>query len=132
MERVIERVNVARRALATLQELPLDSEPSDIERDAAIQRFEYTVEAVWKAAQVFLREFEGVTIASPKGATRASFQTRLIAEDDARIAMQMIDDRNLTVHMYNEDLARQIYSRLATYASLMERWLAAMARASGM
>ena len=121
MERVGKRVNVARKVLAPLQELPLDGAPSNVERDVDIHRFKYTVEAVWRAAQVSLRELEGITIASPKGATRASFQTRLIAEDDARIAMQMIDDRNLTAHTYNEELARHIYSRLAAYASSMER-----------
>ncbi len=62
-ERTKERLEVARRALASLQALPLggSDEPAeegcgknieaDIVRDAAIQRFEYTFEATWKAAQ---------------------------------------------------------------------------------
>ena len=47
MGRLNERLGVARKALQTLQELPLAGDVTDIQRDAAIQRFEYTVEAVW-------------------------------------------------------------------------------------
>ncbi|MCA1899821.1 MAG: hypothetical protein LDL50_03825 [Chloroflexi bacterium] len=40
MERLIERLRVARKALSTLQELTKNPELSIVERDAAIQRFE--------------------------------------------------------------------------------------------
>ena len=46
MERLKERLALARRALSTLQELVRLEQPSQVERDAAIQRFEYTCEAV--------------------------------------------------------------------------------------
>jgi hypothetical protein len=39
----------------------------------------------------------------------------------------MVDDRNLTVHAYNAAIAEAIAQRLAEYASLMSRWLRAMA-----
>lgn len=44
--------------------------------------------------------------------------------------MQMAEDRNLTVHTYNEELAELIYSRLSAYASLMRRWLTVMTERS--
>ena len=53
MERLKQRLATARQALDTLEELrtvPF----SKIVRDAAIQRLEYTFEAVWKAADVVL------------------------------------------------------------------------------
>jgi hypothetical protein len=53
MERIIERLQVVRRALSTLQELTNKPELTVVERDAAIQRFEYTFEAIWKTAQIF-------------------------------------------------------------------------------
>jgi hypothetical protein len=59
VERLTERLAVARRALGTLQEVLNLQHPSRVERDAAIQRFEYTCEAVWKAAQRYLQEVEG-------------------------------------------------------------------------
>jgi uncharacterized protein YutE (UPF0331/DUF86 family) len=57
---------------------------------------------------------------------RASLQVDLISEEEARLALQMVDDRNLTVHTYNEALALQIFSRLAGYSSMMTRWLEGM------
>ena len=53
MERLTQRFQVARKALDTLNALMYE-ERTDLVRDAAIQRFEYTFEAVWKAAQRFL------------------------------------------------------------------------------
>jgi hypothetical protein len=38
----------------------------------------------------------------------------------------MIDDRNLTVHTYNEELAQRIFSNLKDYAEFMAVWLTAM------
>ena len=35
----------------------------------------------------------------------------------------MVDDRNLTVHTYNEQLAEEISSRLSNHALLLQHWL---------
>jgi nucleotidyltransferase substrate binding protein (TIGR01987 family) len=127
VEQVRERLATARRALSTLAELVGGSLTSPIVRDAAIQRFEYTFEAVWKAAQAHLQEVEGLIIGSPKGVVRLARQVGLLGEEDARLALAMVDDRNLTVHAYNEAIAEAISQRLAGYASLIHRWIEAMA-----
>jgi nucleotidyltransferase substrate binding protein (TIGR01987 family) len=121
------RLALARKAFATMREA-LGLPKTAIVRDAAIQRFEYSFEAVWKAAQRFLREREGVEAASPKAVVRASFSAGLLDEPSSRRALSMVDDRNLTVHTYNEPLAEAIYSRLADHASVLESWLAALER----
>ena len=125
MERLKERLAVARQALGTLQEISKLTKTA-IVRDAAIQRFEYTFEAVWKAAQMHLRAAESLEAGSPKSAIRASFRVELLTEEQARKAMAMADDRNLTVHTYNESLADAIYSRIAEHSAIMDVWLAAM------
>ena len=129
MERLKQKVESAKRALKTLQEL-LDSQNLTIvERDAAIQRFEYTVEAGWKAGKAFLREIEGLEIGSPKGVIRGFLQVGLFTEEQTALALAMVDDRNLTSHTYNEGLAEQIYEQLDNYAELMANWLTAMENA---
>ena len=60
MERLRQRIALAHHALTTLQELTDKPKLSVVERDAALQRFEYTFEAVWKAVQLYLREIEGL------------------------------------------------------------------------
>ncbi len=119
MERLKERLAIARQALGTLREI-LDEKKTHIVRDATIQRFEYTYEAVWKAAQLFLRIQEGMETGSPKSSIRDSLQVGLLTDQQAQTALRMADDRNLTVHTYNEALAEAIYSRVAPYADLME------------
>ena len=67
----LQLLTEARRALASLEELARRRERSVIERDAAIMRFAYTFEAVWKAAQLYLYEHEGLEVGSPKQSIRA-------------------------------------------------------------
>ena len=126
MERLKQKVGSAKRALKTLQEL-LDSQNlSIVERDAAIQRFEYTFESLWKAGKAFLREVEGLEIGSPKGVIRGFLQVGLFTEEQTALALAMVDDRNLTSHTYNEGLAEQIFDQLGNYAELMADWLSDM------
>ena len=99
MGRLTERVATARRAVTTLQELAVKKALTVVERDALLLRFEYSVEAVWKAVQLHLRESEGLEVGSPKAAARASLQTQLLDEAQSRDALHMIEDRNLTVHV---------------------------------
>lgn len=126
MDRLKERLTVAGRAVATLRELALLDRPSRTERDAAIQRFEYSVEATWKAAQRFLSVVEGIDVGSPKAAVRASREAGLLDVDHAENALIMADDRNLTAHTYNESLATAIFGRLPGHLETLEAWLAVM------
>ena len=129
MERLKQKVDSAKRALKTLQELLGCQNPSMVERDAAIQRFEYTFEAVWKAGKAFLREIEGLKIGSPKGVIRGLLKVGLFTEEQTALALSMVDDRNLTSHTYNEGLAEQIFEQLDNYACLMADWISDMGKA---
>jgi len=126
VERLKERIEQARAALTTLEELALDERPTSVVRDAAIQRFEYSFEAVWKTAQRYLLVIEGRVEASPKPVVRASVAAGLLEQADGRMALKMVDDRNLTSHTYNEALAQRIFSALSEYAGILRTWLNAM------
>jgi nucleotidyltransferase substrate binding protein (TIGR01987 family) len=126
MDRLRQRLSVASQAVATLRELAVRSAPSKIERDAAIQRFEYSFEATWKAAQRFLSVVEGVEAGSPKSAIRACHEAGLLQSAQAEQALAMADDRNLTAHTYNEGLAEAIFKRLPGHLATLEAWLGAM------
>lgn len=128
MARTDERLAVAQKALGTLQVLLVTEDVTDIVRDAAIQRFEYSFEATWKAAQAYLSEVEGLTAASPRATIRASHEADVLDENDTRRALKMVDDRNLSVHTYNEALAEAIFARLDEHAHVMAVWLERMAR----
>lgn len=87
-------------------------------RDAAIQRFEFTVELAWKSIQKFLAG-EKIVCQSPRSCLQEAFQFGLLDDDEKWLAM--MDDRNLTVHTYNEELAEEIYGRLSGYVPLFEK-----------
>jgi nucleotidyltransferase substrate binding protein (TIGR01987 family) len=128
--RLTERIATARRAVATLHELTEKASLTIIERDALLQRFEYSVEAVWKAVQLYLREVEGIDAGSPKAVARASLQAGLLTDDQARAALLMIEDRNLTVHTYEEQLANEIAGRVPSHGRLLATWIESVAARS--
>jgi nucleotidyltransferase substrate binding protein (TIGR01987 family) len=87
--------------------------PADgIVRDSAILRFELAYEAGWKCVQAFLRE-EGVEAASPRQVFAGAF--RLGWVKDEVTWKEIIEDRNLAVHVYREALADALFERLPTY-----------------
>lgn len=122
MERLKERLEIGEKALMSLQEILQVSNPDLVTRDAAIQRFEYTFEAIWKAAQRYLSVKEGLSIGSPKGVIRSCFQVGIFNEKECEIALSMTDDRNLTVHTYDETVAQTIYSHLLDYLPIFQNW----------
>lgn len=73
---------------------------------------------------------EGIDTASPKGVVRSCREVGLLDDSEAIMALKMADDRNLTVHTYNEPLAVEIYSRLKDYCLLIEKWLTEMKKRS--
>ena len=121
-----ERLTGAGRALATLEELSGLARPSLVERDAAIKRFEYSFDVVWKAARQYLLDVNGVDERTPKSVVRAARVAGLLSDERAEAALAMTDDRNLTVHTYNEALAREVYLRLSAHAAILGAWLGAM------
>jgi len=86
-------------------------------RDSAIQRFEFCVDLVWKSLQQMLQSEHGLRPNSPKETIRMAYENKLISEPESWLSM--IDDRNLTSHTYDENLAEEIYARLPGYLRLL-------------
>lgn len=114
-----ETLNAFETALKRLSDV-LEQPESTITRDAAIKRFEFTFELLWKSLQRFFR-IQGITCNSPKGCLKEAFSFGLI--EDNPLWVRMIDDRNLTVHTYNEAVAIEIYQHLKNYMPLFNRML---------
>jgi len=113
MNEVIASYN---KSLKRLEEI-LAQASSEMQRDATIQRFEFTVELAWKSLQVRLRQ-DGIRCRSPKDCLQAAFEQGLISDDESWF--RLMEDRNLTVHTYNEATAEEVYSRIPSYLSLFK------------
>jgi len=105
-----QQVEQALVALKQMVDKPMQSDRSNI--DACIQRFEFTVELFWKLLKRII-ESRGGTPTYPKDVLREAFKGQLI--HDESIWLRMLQDRNLTSHTYNQDLADEIYQRIKTY-----------------
>jgi len=130
LERLDERIADSHKALATLEELALRKRLTIVERDAALARFGYTFESVWKTAQRYLADREGKEINSPKGCIRACGAAGLLTVRQTGAAIEMTDDRNLVVHTYKSALAERIRRRLPRHTKPLRVWLDALTKAA--
>lgn len=122
MERLKERLRTAEKALNKLHEIAMKNEINEIERDALIQRFEFTFEIMWKCGKDYLRVVEGIEVASPKGVIRHFREIGIFDNMQTEQALQMADDRNLTTHTYDEAFALVIAKRVIEYEVLLWDW----------
>lgn len=110
-ERFRERQAEVKAAAARLAEAAARPE-SELVRDATIRRFEFTFELVWKTLKLFL-EHQGHECPSPRATLKKAFQEGLISTpEEADVWSQMLEDRNLTTHAYDQALARRIYRHI--------------------
>lgn len=119
-ERFMERQANAKASVARLLEAVVLPK-NEIVRDAVIQRFEFSYEAVWKALQIYLVH-QGHECPGSRSVVRKAFVERFISTaEEADLWFEMIVDRNLTSHAYDEELSERIYAHiLSKYAALLE------------
>ena len=94
---------------------------AQILQDSLIQRFEYSVDTVWKYLKEYLYVKKGVEEVHPKSIFRECLKAKLINKEESEQLIKMVDDRNLTSHTYNEILAKDIGSRIPKHYKLMQK-----------
>lgn len=106
-------------ALNRLAEALAEPEENTLVVDATIQRFEFVLEMFWKTLKRIL-EHEGITnAATPKEVLKQAYQLRWLESEN--IWLQMLRDRKLTSHAYNEEQAKEIYQHIQSYITVLEK-----------
>ena len=103
------RLTIFKNAIKRLEEVieistqrPLNS----FENDSLIKRFEFTYEMAWKLMMSYEKE-NGITeLMGSKDVVRRAFAMSLI--DNGEAWLEMIDDRNKTSHLYDEEMAEDV------------------------
>lgn len=108
------------KALSTVEKALQTKPANDLERDGAIQRFEYTLELTWKTGQKLLKQI-GITSNSPKSVFRDLAQQGLI--EDAQIWLDFVDARNRTSHIYEETVANDVYTSVTPFYAAAKKLL---------
>jgi nucleotidyltransferase substrate binding protein (TIGR01987 family) len=119
LEKLKRKLEDAKKAIVTLEEILMEKY-SKIVRDATIQRFEYTFEVAWKLLKEYLYHKEGIVCNSPKSCFREAFSVGLLNEEETVLFIQMTDDRNLTSHTYDEEIAENLYKKVKNYYTLLK------------
>lgn len=89
-------------------------------RDSMIQRFEYCTELFWKYLQKYLEEYvKTPDINGPAPVIRACYTAGLLDETEAENGLEMVKDRNMTSHIYKEEIAEELAKKIPNHCKLM-------------
>lgn len=85
---------------------------NDIIRDSLIQRFEFTYELTHKTLKEFMK-YLGITLDNsfPRTIYKKAYINNLISDD--KLWINLLEDRNSTSHIYNEDMSNDVADRIA-------------------
>lgn len=125
VENAKRRFEQLERAVTRLQEalaVPIDA---PLAVDGTIQRFEFAFELSWKTMKGFLElDAPGARLATPREVIKAAFTAGWI--DDEEAWLDILRMRNVTSHIYDEHMARDIYARIRTRFSALTAIVAAL------
>ena len=78
---------------------------TELERAGIIQLFEIAFELSWKLMKDYL-ETEEIIVKSPRETIKKAYEIELI--ENGHIWIDALSDRNLTVHTYDEEMAKKM------------------------
>lgn len=118
-----QRFNSYKKALKQLGdavELRRQRPLTDLEKQGVIQAFEYTYELAWNTLKDYLAYQGVVDLVGARDTIRQAFRRELIHDSEGW--MEMLADRNLTAHTYNETVADEITRKVCDrhYGTLVE------------
>ena len=93
----------------------------DAIKSGQAQKFELTVELLWKAVKVFLFEIHGIECNSPKSCMKFLFQNSGLSENDYQSLIEMINQRNELSHIYNEKAFEKIWESLPVNLKIIKK-----------
>lgn len=109
--REFKYMNLKRAYGKLVQASDLYDGEDEIVRDSLIQRFEFTYELTHKTLQEFMK-YMGVTLEDnfPRTIFKKAYVNNLISDD--KVWISLLEDRNVTSHIYSENLANEVAVRI--------------------
>lgn len=116
MSKLETKLSNFRNALQRLKEAATELQQrsaSDVVRDGVIQRFEFTYELAWKSTKAYLEDIGIVDKLSPKAVIKEAYAQKIILNEQNWLLM--LQDRNMTSHVYEEEMAQEIAERIIVH-----------------
>ncbi|HEY84452.1 MAG TPA: nucleotidyltransferase [Chloroflexi bacterium] len=107
-EQLVYALDKLEAAFLTLQQA-VERTQDDLDQDGVIHRFEFTFELLWKTTKIFL-QYEGFHCAGPRSCIKEGARTGLLLKGE--LLLDMLNDRNKTTHVYDQDTAQEIFERI--------------------
>lgn len=105
------------KALANLERALLISRDRELVVEGTIQRFEVTIELVWKTLKRAL-EYEGFSPKTPRESLRQAFQIGWLHDEE--VWLEMLGSRNTTSHNYlDEEMAEDNYDDIVKVTPIL-------------
>lgn len=94
-------------------------------RDSLIKRFKLCTDFFGKYLLRYEEEILAMTpeIIAPKQIIRAACKAKLLSEQDSEQFLEMFNDRNVTSHMYRDDIADHLSAKIPAYYQLMKKYV---------
>lgn len=96
---------------------------SRLEIAGTIQAFEFSYELAWKTLKRVLA-YRGIDVASPREVFRYAALEKLII--DPEVWFVYLKNRNMTVHVYNQDIADEIFTSLPQFLTSLNECIATL------
>ncbi|HCY41413.1 MAG TPA: nucleotidyltransferase [Prolixibacteraceae bacterium] len=94
------------KAIGHLEQALKIEDPDLLQKAGIIQFFEMSYELAWNTLKDYLEEQGFTDVKSPRSAIKKAFEVGLI--EDGHTWMDLLLDRNLTAHTYDEEKATEI------------------------
>lgn len=96
-----------------------DEELLDTIKNGQLQKFEYTLELIWKTLKQFLKEEKGILTQGSKDTFREIATFIELSPNTVSEILKVIDDRNSLAHEYEEFIMNNIYPKLKNHLDLL-------------
>lgn len=93
---------------------------ADTVKSGQIQKFEFTIELLWKTVQAFLYEVDGVDVVTPKSVAKEFVEAGYCDDETYELFIRSINDRNQLSHIYRQEMAETIREYLPQYIHMAE------------
>jgi len=90
----------------------------DVYLDLVVKRFEFTYEMAWKVLKRYL-DFLGIEATNPRSVFKEAFAQNIISDEN--IWLDMIEQRNLLSHLYDEFEIKEILYKKENYKKVFIR-----------
>ncbi len=127
-ETLLRCLETVEEGLKILQENTIPEHEKALQ-DSVIKRFEYTIDNFWKFIKLYMTEKEHIEliVSSPKAILKEALTYNLIKDEEFQLLEQALNSRNLTSHIYHEEISLDILEKVPSYhkcmVSLLSRFI---------